>query len=86
VTVAQKAKVADLHERFRSGWLSMKSRVIDLHGAIQSATAAPTDAQARALEMLQAEMKREVADLNQAIAAISGPGSKAVASPSDGAQ
>jgi photosystem II stability/assembly factor-like uncharacterized protein len=79
-TASYKARVAGLHERFRSGWLSLKSRVIDLHGAIQSATAAPTEAQARTLERLHAEMNREVSDLNRAIVEINGPGS-AIVSP-----
>ena len=64
LTATQLRKVRALKERFRSGWLSLKSRVLDVHGAIQNATAAPTEGQARTLENLRVEMKREVEDLN----------------------
>lgn len=81
-TVAsQKQVVAGLRERFRSGWLSMKSRVLDLHGATQSATAAPTDAQMRTLAQLEGEMRQSVAELNAASAGILAKDSAGVTPP-----
>lgn len=64
--IAQKKVVADLRELFRSGWLSLKSRVLDLHGATQNATAAPTEAQMRMLNQLEGEMRSGVAAVNAA--------------------
>jgi photosystem II stability/assembly factor-like uncharacterized protein len=45
---------------FRSGWGSLKSRIIDLHGAIQSASVAPSEGQRRMLEEVEREMRRAV--------------------------
>jgi hypothetical protein len=69
VAAVQLRRVRGMKERFRSGWGSLKSRILDVHGAVQSATAAPTEAQARTLGALSAELKREVAALNVILAA-----------------
>ena len=81
IVIAQKATVAELKERFRSGWLSLKSRVLDLHGATQSATAAPTESQTRMLAQLEGEMRQSIAGLNAAITGIMGDGTSAVVPP-----
>lgn len=79
------AQVAALRESFRSGWGSLKSRMIDLHGAIQGATAPPTQGQTRTLAALRAEMLRDITALNGAIAGLAswrGEAATRIAAPS----
>jgi hypothetical protein len=63
-TVAFVRRVRGLRALFGSGWGTLKSRILDLHGAVQSSTAGPTEAQERMLVAYRDEIVRGVADLN----------------------
>jgi hypothetical protein len=60
-------RVRALQTQFSSGWGTMKSRILDLHGAVQSSTAEPTEAQDRMLAAFREELTRGVAELNAVI-------------------
>lgn len=64
---ARAAEYRRLRDVFRSGWLSLKSRIIDLHGAVQGVTAGPTEGQRRVLDALEGEMRRAMRELEEAI-------------------
>jgi hypothetical protein len=61
------AEYRRLRQVFRSGWLSLKSQVLDLHGAVQGASAAPSQGQVRTLAVLEQRMAHAVQDLNRVI-------------------
>lgn len=64
---ARGAEYRQMRERFRSGWLSLKSQVLDLHGAVQGVSAPPSQGQARMLKVLEQQMSDAVDALNRVI-------------------
>ncbi|MEP7380738.1 MAG: hypothetical protein ABI910_03585 [Gemmatimonadota bacterium] len=67
-TTARGAEYRRLRNVFRSGWLSLKSRIIDLHGAVQGSTTAPTEGQRRVLDALEEEMRAAIRELGAEVA------------------
>ncbi len=61
-TSVRARRVREQRHVFRSGWGSLKSRILDLHGAVQGATAAPTESQWRVLDGLEREMAAAIRD------------------------
>lgn len=61
-------KLDSLSTRFRSGFGGPKFRYLDLDGALQAATAAPTDAQLRELDNLADQLAEDIETLNGVLA------------------
>ena len=59
--------VRELQSVFASGWGTLKSRILDVHGAIQSSTTGPTEAQQRMLGTFRDELTANIARLNTTI-------------------
>ena len=57
-------KVTEARDRIKGGWGGPRFRIFDLAGQLQASTAAPTDAQARSLEQLTADVTAAVGTLN----------------------
>ena len=63
--VAETAKtMADLREKFKSGWDGPRFKIFDLAGQLQASTSAPTEAQLRTVEQLTTDLTANVAKLN----------------------
>ncbi|HEX2445065.1 MAG TPA: hypothetical protein VHJ77_14060 [Vicinamibacterales bacterium] len=63
--VAETAKtMADLREKFKSGWDGPRFKIFDLAGQLQASTSAPTEAQLRTVDQLTADLSANVAKLN----------------------
>ena len=66
-SVAFVRRVRGLQSLFGSGWGTLKSRILDLHGAVQSSTAGPTESQERMLAAFRDEIAQGIANLNATI-------------------
>jgi photosystem II stability/assembly factor-like uncharacterized protein len=57
-----------LGTRFRSGFGGPKFRYLDLDGALQAASASPTEAQLRELDALERQLREDIPELNAVLA------------------
>jgi hypothetical protein len=62
---AVSTKLDSLKPRFRQGFGSPMGRALDLLGALEASSAAPTEAQQRTLEFVTAEIAEDVGKLNE---------------------